>query len=109
MHADLRGLHRVELVMNGRSRASQIEDFIHLNVERETDVMPGQLEPRVRQEMMHVVASGRIEIAGTQALLGAPEQSTAQMRAYESRPARDAHPAFRQPGRTFRHSRPLRN
>ena len=95
---------RVELIMNGRSRASQIEDFIDLDVERKTDVMPGQLEPRVRQEMMHVVSSAGIEIVDTQDFVAALEQSTAQMRAYESSSAGDENATFRQHGRTFRHS-----
>ena len=49
MHADLRGLHRIELIVHGRRRAGQIENFIDLDVERKTNVMTHQLEARIRQ------------------------------------------------------------
>jgi len=49
VHADFRSLHGIKLVVNGRSRAGQIKNFIDFDVERETNVMAHQLEARIRQ------------------------------------------------------------
>src|SRR5215831_5891437 len=38
MHADLGGLHRVELIMHGRRWTSEIENFVDLDIEWKTDV-----------------------------------------------------------------------
>src|SRR5262245_49433637 len=65
MHADLRRLHRVELIVDGRSRTGEIENLIDLNIERETNVVASQLEQRVRQQMMYVVPSPGVEVIDT--------------------------------------------
>ena len=71
VHTDLRGLHRIELIVHGRSRAGQIENFIDLDVERETNVMTHQLETRIRQQMMHIVSRAGVEIIDAQNFVAA--------------------------------------
>jgi hypothetical protein len=72
--ADLRGLHWVKLIVYGRSRASQIEDLVNLDVQRETNVVPGELKSRIRQQMMHVVSSACVEVIDTQHFIAAFQQ-----------------------------------
>jgi hypothetical protein len=49
VHAHLRGLHRIELIMDWRGRASQVEDLVDLYIKWKADVVPGHLESRIRQ------------------------------------------------------------
>ena len=62
VYAGLGGLHRVELVVDGRSRAGQIEDFVGLDVKRESDVVAHQLEHRLGEQMGDVVLGAGVEI-----------------------------------------------
>ena len=49
VHASLGGLHGVVLVMDGRGGASEIVDFIHLNINRKGHIVPLQFEMRMIQ------------------------------------------------------------
>ena len=44
MHAGLRRLHRIVLIVNGRGRTGEIVDLIDLQIDRERDVVADQLE-----------------------------------------------------------------
>jgi len=55
MHAGLGGLHRVVLVVDGRSRAGQVVDLVHLDVEREGHVVADEFEVRAVQQVLDVV------------------------------------------------------
>ena len=79
VHADLRGLHRVELIMHGRRRAGEIENFVDFDIERKTDVVAHQLEQRVREQMLHVASSSGVEIIDTQDFVAALQQPFAQV------------------------------
>jgi hypothetical protein len=102
VHADLRGLHRIKLVVNGRSRTGQIENFIDFDVERETNVMAHQLEARIRQQMMHVASRPGVEIIDAQNLIAAFQQAIAKVRSNKSRSAGDEDTAFSQHGQALR-------
>jgi hypothetical protein len=54
LHAGLRRLHGVVLVVDGRGRASQIVDLIDFDVEGERHVVPDQLEALVPDQMVDV-------------------------------------------------------
>ena len=49
-HAGLGRLHRIALVMDGRRGTGQIVDFVHLDIEREADVVANQLEIGMLQQ-----------------------------------------------------------
>ena len=51
MHVDLGGLDRIVLVVNRRRRAGEVEDLVHLDVERKRDVVADDLEVRVAEQM----------------------------------------------------------
>ena len=51
MHAGLRRLHRIELVVDRRGRARQIVNLVDLDIEQQSNVMAHDLEARVGQEM----------------------------------------------------------
>ena len=62
MHACLRRLYGVELVMNRACRARHVVDLVDLHEEREGHVMAHDLEARVFQEVRHVGAPSGEEI-----------------------------------------------
>ena len=53
------------LIVDRRSGASEIVNFISLNIERECYVMAYQLETRVSEEMLYVFLSAREKIIDT--------------------------------------------
>ena len=52
MRAGPGGLHRVELVVDGRIRAGQVLDLIYLRVERKDEVMAQQLELAAQRQRL---------------------------------------------------------
>jgi hypothetical protein len=56
-----------------------LKNFIDLDIERETDVVTRELEPRVRQQMIHVASRSGVEIINTQDIVAALQQPFAQM------------------------------
>ncbi|GER43504.1 acyl-CoA N-acyltransferases super family protein [Striga asiatica] len=55
-------LDGIILVMHGRCRAGQVVDLIHLQQNRLHNIMPDQLEPRIPEQMHHVLFPPREEI-----------------------------------------------
>src|SRR5262249_38302445 len=102
VHADFRSLHRIKLVVNGRSRTGQIENFIGLDVERETNVMAHQLEASIRQQMMHVASGPGVEIINAQNFVAAFQQAIAKVRSNKSGSAGDEDTTFSQHGQALR-------
>src|SRR5262249_24126154 len=98
--ADLCGLHRIELIMHGRSRTSQIENFIDFDVERETNVMAHQLEASIRQQMMHVASRPGVEIIDAQNFIAPFQQAIAKVRSNKSGSAGDEDTTFGQHGQS---------
>jgi hypothetical protein len=94
VHAHLRGLNRIELIVNRGGWAGQVEDFINLYIEGKADVVPGQLESRIREEMVHVVPSSGIEIVDAKHFVAPLEQPRTQMRADESSSAGNKDASF---------------
>src|SRR5262249_61891505 len=96
VHADFRSLHRIKLVVNGRSWAGKIENFIDFDVEREANVMAHQLESRIRQQMMHVASGPGVEIIDAQNFVAAFQQAIAKVRSDKSGSAGDEGTTFGQ-------------
>src|SRR5215472_18766514 len=93
-HADLRGLHRIKLVVNGRSRTGQIENFIDFDIKREANVMAHQLKASIRQQMMHVASRPGVEIIDAQNFITPFQQAIAKVRSDESGSAGDEGTTF---------------
>src|SRR6185437_14862530 len=99
--AGLGRLDRVELVVDGRGRASEIVDLVDLDIEREADIVAHRLEIRVRQQMRDVgLAPGEV-IVDAEYVVAPGQQALAEMRAEEAGAAGDedaffagAHGAF---------------
>jgi hypothetical protein len=80
--------------VNRGGRTGQVEDFINLYIEGKADVVPGQLESRIREEMVHVVPGSGIEIVDAKHFVAALEQPRTQMRADESSSAGNKDASF---------------
>ena len=89
MNAGFGGLHRIVLVVDWRSRARQIVDFVHFNVERKGDVMANQFEMRIAEQMTNIVFTAGKEVIYAQYVVIAFQQFLAKVRTEKSRPAGD--------------------
>src|SRR3989344_4230558 len=89
VHAGLGRLHRIELVVDRRSRAGQVVDLVHLDVERERHVVAQQLKMRITDEMGDVVLGAGEEIVHAQHVVPVGDQPLAEVRAQEPGAAGD--------------------
>ena len=80
-------LYRVVLVMDGRSRASQIIDLVNLEKDRLNYIMAQQFKAMVIEQMSDVFAPSGKEIVQADYLVLICQQLLAQMRTNESRAA----------------------
>ena len=78
MHVGLHRLHRIELVVDRRGRAGEVVDLVDLDVEREGDVVPDQLEARIVEQMQDVVARTGEEVVDAQHVVPVLQQSLAE-------------------------------
>ena len=62
VHARLRRLHRIVLVMDRRSGAREVVDLVDFHVERKGHVMTHQLEVRAVEQMRDVVLRAGVEV-----------------------------------------------
>ena len=83
VHARLRRLHRVVLVMNGRRRAGKIIDLVDLEVDWERDVVTDELEALFADEVLDVAPRPGKEIVDADNFRALRQQTVAQMRAEE--------------------------
>jgi hypothetical protein len=65
----LGGLDGVVLVVDRRGRTGEIVDLVHLDVEREADVVAEELEARIGVEMVDVALRAGEEIVDAQNLV----------------------------------------
>ncbi len=75
--------------MNGRSRAGEVEDAVHLDVERERHVVAHQLEAGVAQQVRDVALAAGEEIVDTEHIVAAADQAIAQVRTEKAGAAGD--------------------
>src|SRR5205807_2038265 len=92
--AGLGRLHRIELVMDRRRRASQVVDLVDLDKQRMGHVVAHRLEMRVAQQMGDVVFAAGEVIVDAQYVVAASEQPLAQMRAEKSGATGDQYPLW---------------
>jgi hypothetical protein len=81
--AGFRGLHRIVLVMNRRSRTRKIIDFVNLDVERECRIVAKKLESFVRQQRSRIGARAGKKIIDAKHIRSVREQPLAEMGAKE--------------------------
>src|SRR6266446_10797629 len=78
MNGGFRGLHRLALVVNRRSWASQIVNLVDFDIERKRHVMSHKFEALMTQEMFDVVASAGIKVVDAENLVVARKQRFAK-------------------------------
>jgi hypothetical protein len=89
MTPGLRGLHRIELVVQRGGRAGEVVDLVHLHVQREGDVVPQQLEGRMRQEVLDVAPCAGEEVIDAKDFAALGQQPLAQVGPEEAGSAGD--------------------
>jgi hypothetical protein len=86
MHASLRRLHRIVLVVNGRSRAGEIVDLVDLQIDRECHVVADKLEALVINQMLYVASGAGEEVVEADDLRALSQQAFAEVRAQKTGP-----------------------
>ena len=81
MHAGLRRLHRIVLIVNGRSRTGEIVDLVDLQIDRERHVVADELEALVIEQMLDIAPGAGEEIVEADDFRALRQQALAQMRA----------------------------
>ena len=84
MHARLRGLHRIELVVHRRGGASKVEDLFHFDVQRERHVVAHHLEQRMLEQVLDVLFRASEVVVDAQHVVAGCDQSFANMRTNEA-------------------------
>ena len=87
MDAGLRGLHRIVLIVDGRSRAGEIVDLVHLDIERKGHVVTNELEARVAEQMRDVGLGAGEEIVDANDIVALSKEPVTKVRTEESGPA----------------------
>ena len=79
VHVHLRGLHRIILVVDWRSRTGEIEYSVDLDVEWKRDVVPQDLEARVGKKGSQVRARAGVKVVDAQDLVTLVEDALAKV------------------------------
>ena len=95
-HAGLGGLHWVVLVVHRRGRARQVVDFVDLDVQGESDVVPHRLEVRIADQVGDVVLAAGEIVVDAQHIVSVAHQTLTEMRPKETGAAGHQHPFARQ-------------
>jgi hypothetical protein len=94
MHARLRRLYWIVLVVNRRSRTCKIVDLVDLYIERECDIVPDQLEVRVTNQMLNVTARSSKKVIDAEDDCPLRQQTLTQVRTEETSTAGNQHACF---------------
>ena len=86
MNAGLGRLHRVALVVNGRSRTSEIVDLVDLDVQRKCHVVPSQFEMLVIEKMFDIFPAAGEKLSTQKNVAARREKPLAKVRAEKSSP-----------------------
>ena len=81
VHARLGCLHRIVLIVDGRSRTGEIVDLVDLKIDRECHIVANELKAFVIEQMLDVATHASEEIVETNDLRTFFQQPFAQMRA----------------------------
>jgi hypothetical protein len=83
------GAHGIALVVNGRRRASQVEDLVHLHGQRLLHVVAEKLEARMLAQVRDVGVRAGEEVVQAHDLVPVGQQALAQVRADKARASSD--------------------
>ena len=75
MNAGLGRLHRVALVVNGRSGAREVVDFVDFDVQRKCHVVPGQFEMLVVEKVLDIFSAAGEKIVDAKNVATRREQA----------------------------------
>jgi hypothetical protein len=89
VHGSLGRLHWIMLIVDRRSRASEIVDLVRLDVERERHVMADELEAGMSMEMLQVTLGAGEKIVDAEYIVSLLQQAIDQVGPKEPRAARD--------------------
>src|SRR5262249_47549483 len=84
VHARLRRLHGIVLVVNGRGRAGEVVDLVDLDIERKRHVVTHELEVVVIEQMLDIALRAGEEIIDANDVGAIREQTIAEVRAEET-------------------------
>jgi hypothetical protein len=82
-------LHRVVLVVDRRGGAREVVDLVHLQVEREGDVVPDDLEVGAADQVGDVALAAGVEVVAADDVAALLQQALAEKGAQEPGAARD--------------------
>src|SRR5882762_2325484 len=84
VHRRFRRLHGIVLVVDRRGWTRQVVDFVNLDIERESHVVPDELEARHAVQVLDVALGSREQVVDTQDLMPQGQQAVDQMRSEEA-------------------------
>ena len=94
MHARLRRLYWIVLVVDRRSRTCKIVDLIDLHIEREGDVVPDQFQVRMTNQMLDVASRSSKKVIDAEDDCPLRQQTLTQVRTEETCTAGNQHARF---------------
>ena len=80
----LRRLDGIVLVVDGRSRASEVEDSVDLRLKRIHYVVPKKFKPPLFQQVFHVASTPCEEVVQAEYVMALVEQTLAKVTAEEA-------------------------
>jgi hypothetical protein len=95
MNARFGRLHRIVLVMNGRSGTSEVVNLIDFDIQREGDVVPEQLEMRMTGQVFYISARSGKEIVDAENGRSVRQQALAKVRSDEAGTASNQYARFK--------------
>ena len=75
MHRSLRGLDWIALVVDGGRGTGKVVNLVDLDIEREGDVVPQNLESGVTEQMRDVVLGRRVVIVDAEHVIPIAQQA----------------------------------
>jgi hypothetical protein len=94
MHARLRRLHRIMLVVDRGSGTGEIVNLIDLQIERKGHVVPDQFEVRMTNQVLDVTSRSGEEIVDAEDASPIRQQALTQVRTQETRTAGNQYARF---------------
>src|SRR5262249_53586065 len=79
VHAGLGRLHGIALIVNGRGRAGEVVDFVHLDIKRKRDVVAQELEMGTPNQVIDIPFRARVEIVEAYDVMAGVQQAIAKV------------------------------
>ena len=92
MHTSLDRLHRVTLIMYGRSRTGKVVYFVALNVKGESHIVPDNFKPGIVQQLVYIAFAAGEKVVNTNNFIAHIEQSFTKGTAQKAATASNQNP-----------------